>query len=101
MGILTLFQKEFKKIKQKAEKPLDLDVSIFCENVLGYKTKSDAQKIDAMLELDCTLYTLLGKDSTISDKKHVKKMSRVIYRSIKTINKPLGDSFLTHMDRDD
>lgn len=101
MEVRNLFRREFRKIKQKAEGPLGLDVASFCQTVIGYKTKSDAEKIDAMLELDCTLYTMLGCDSTASDKKYVKKMSRLIYRTIKSINKPLGDSLLSHMDKDD
>ena len=96
----TLFNREFDKIKQNSFNVHTLDVSAFCDKVVGYTSKSEKDKLDALLELDSLLYTMLGLDSTASDKKETKKKSRVIYRAIKTFNKSLGDSFLQHMDPD-
>lgn len=95
-----LFLKEFSKIKQDIFNISTLDVDGFCNNVVGYKTKTNEEKTSALLELDTLLYTMLGIDSTLKEKRETKKRSRVIYRAIKSFNKSLGDSFLQHMDPD-
>lgn len=96
----TLFDREYDKIKQVSFDIHSLDVNSFCDKVVGYVTKKEKEKMDALLELDTLLYTRLGKDSTLTDKRETKKKSRIIYRAIKTFNKPVGDSFLQHMDPD-
>lgn len=96
----TLFDREYAKIKQSMFDIYTLDVSKFCDTVNGYTTKSEKDKLDALLELDTLLYTRLGVDSSLKDKRETKKKSRIIYRSIKTFNKSLGDLFLQHMDPD-
>ena len=96
----TLFDREYSKIKQKSFDINELDVASFCDTVAGYTTKKDIEKTDALLELDTLMYTQLGIESSIKDKRETKKKSRVIYRTIKSYNKTLGDSLLQHMDPD-
>ena len=68
-----LFTREYKKIKQKSFDIHTLDVSAFCESIVSYKTKTDTQKLDALLELDTKLYTELGIASSRKDKQETKK----------------------------
>jgi hypothetical protein len=69
------------------------------EKIMNFSSWSDREKIDEMLRIDCNLYANMGKDSTKTDKENVKKMSRNIYRSIKTIDYSMGESFLQAMDK--
>lgn len=96
----TLFEREYNRIKQESFNIHELDVNSFCDRVVGYTTKSNQEKTSALLELDTFLYTRLGIDSTSGEKRETKKKSRIIYRSIRSYNKELGDSFLQHMDPD-
>lgn len=66
------------------------DIKKFME----FKTWTDKQKIDELLRIDCSLYAHLGKDSTRNEKDEVKRKSLEIYRTIKTLNKDLGNEFL-------
>lgn len=68
------------------------------EKFLEYKTWTDKKKIDKLLEIDCSLYAHLGIDSTKAEKEEVKRKSIEIYRTIKKIDKDLGDEFLLTMD---
>ena len=69
------------------------------DQILNYKTYTDRRKIDALLELDATMYCNLGIESTKKERLEVKKQSRQIYRAIKTLDKSLGDSLLHFMDK--
>jgi len=69
------------------------------EKILEFKTWTDKDKIDKLLEIDCSLYAHLGIDSTKTEKETVKKQSRVIYKHIKTIDNVMGESFLYAMDK--
>jgi hypothetical protein len=60
---------------------------------------TDKEKIDRLLELDCDLYTNLGTDSTKSEKQEVKRYSRKIYKAIKDISEPIGNSLLQALDK--
>ena len=68
------------------------------ETILGYTSWNDKRKIDTLLEIDCSMYAHLGKDSTRSEREAVKKKSIDIYRKIKTLDRKLGDEFLLTMD---
>ena len=92
-----MFEREDDKIKQETFNINNLDVSGFCETVTGYVSKSEKEKMDALLELDTLLYTRIGIDSSVTEKRETKKKSRIIYRAIKTFNKSVGDLFLQHM----
>ena len=69
------------------------------DKILNYKTYTDRMRIDALLEIDCNNYTNLGSDSTKAEKLEVKKMSRQIYRAIKTVDPVWGEKFLRTMDK--
>lgn len=56
------------------------------DKIVGYKTWSVKRKVDSLLEIDCELYTNLGIDSTASDRKKVKALSKVIYKAISNIS---------------
>lgn len=62
--------------------------------IVGYKTWSDKRKIDALLEIDATMYTNLGIDSTKTDRENTRRDSRFIYRAIKSIDDLLGKELL-------
>ena len=65
---------------------------------MEFKTWTDKQKINKLLEIDCSLYAHLGTDSTKEEKDDVKRKSKIIYRLIKSIDKKLGDELLYTMD---
>jgi hypothetical protein len=67
------------------------------QEFMNYKTWSNKRKIDTLLEIDCSLYAHLGTDSTKAEKEEVKRKSVEIYRTIKKIDKELGDEFLLTM----
>ncbi len=69
------------------------------DKIVGYKTWSDRRKIDALLEMDCIMYTNLGLDSTKEEIKSVKVASRKIYKGVRRIDKTLGDTMVRAMDR--
>ncbi len=69
------------------------------EKILSYKTWSQRKKVDALLEMDCTLYTNLGTDSTKTEVEETKRQSRKIYKAIKQIDWYLGSTLLFAMDR--
>jgi hypothetical protein len=56
-----------------------------------------SKKIDELLRIDCSLYANLGLDSTKAEIEEVRKRSINIYRTIKTLDRKLGDEFLLTM----
>ncbi len=64
------------------------------KKITEYKTYTDKQKVDRLLEIDCSLYAHLGTDSTKHEKNEVKKLSHDIYRLIKSIDDKLGNELL-------
>jgi hypothetical protein len=67
------------------------------KNFMKFKTWTNKDKINTLLEIDCSLYAHLGTDSTKAEKEEVKRKSIEIYRTIKKIDKELGDQFLLTM----
>ena len=63
----------------------------------NYK-KSVIQRVNELLEIDATMYTNLGSDSTKAEKQEVKKNSRIIYRAIKDLDFETGKLLLQHQD---
>ena len=53
------------------------------DKILGFKTWTDRQKVDALLKIDCFMYTELGADSLKKEIEEVHKKSRKIYQAIK------------------
>ena len=56
------------------------------DKILSFKTWTEKQKIDALLKVDCFMYTCLGTDSLKKEREEVQRNSRKIYQAIKTIN---------------
>jgi hypothetical protein len=56
------------------------------DKILSFKTWTEKQKIDALLKMDCFMYTCLGTDSLKKEREEVQRNSRKIYQAIKTIN---------------
>lgn len=69
------------------------------EKIKDFKTWSNLQKIDKLLQIDCKQYTELGIDSTQKEKEEVKKNSMKIYRVIKTIDKEIGGRLISAVDK--
>ena len=63
---------------------MELDQQI--RKIVSYKTWSVKRKTDTLLEMDAEMYTNLGIESTKTEKKNVKAISRKIYRAISLIN---------------
>ena len=68
------------------------------EQIYSYKTISNNEKIDRLLEIDANQYTNCGKDSTKLERQQVKKNSTHIYKTIKKIDEKIGISLLKHQD---
>ena len=49
MKALNLYNREYNKIKQSRFDIHELDVNTFCEKITGFKTKSEKEKMDALL----------------------------------------------------
>jgi len=64
------------------------------EKFMQFTSWTSKQKIDELLRIDCSLYAHLGTDSTKAEKEEVKRRSIEIYRTIKTLDKQLGDELL-------
>jgi len=71
------------------------------KKIQSYKTWSVKRKVDELLMEDAYMYTTLGIDSTVSEKKKVKTMSRKIYRAISVINPLDGYILEAHMNEKD
>ena len=74
-------------------------VSKQIERILNYKTYTPKRKEDALLEMDCHLYTNLGTDSAKEEREQAKKNSIEILTAIQKVNWELGGSLLYAMDR--
>ena len=68
------------------------------DKTYNYKTISNRDKIDRLLEIDSNQYTNLGFDSTKTEKDIVKKNSRYIYKTIKKIDESTGKLLLERQD---
>lgn len=69
--------------------------------IQGYKTWSTKKKVDELLREDAWMYTNLGIDSTATEKKSVKTMSRKIYKAIAAISPLDGYILEAHMNEKD
>ena len=69
--------------------------------IQGYKTWTVKKKVDELLMEDAYMYTNLGTDSTATDKKKVKNMSRKIYKAISLISPLDGYILEAHMNEKD
>ena len=69
--------------------------------IQGYKTWSLKKKVDSLLEIDANMYTNLGKNSSKTEKKEVKAISRKIYKAISLISPLDGYILESHMNEKD
>ena len=69
--------------------------------ITGYKTWSAKRKVDSLLEIDANMYTNLGIDSTITEKRNTKAISRKIYKAIALISPLDGYILEAHMNEKD
>jgi|TARA_R110002012_G_scaffold241071_2_gene415314 hypothetical protein len=69
------------------------------DKIFDYKTISNKEKIDILLEIDVNQYTNCGIDSTKTEIETVKRNSTYIYKIIQKINPEMGKQFLQHQDR--
>jgi len=69
--------------------------------IQGYKTWSIKRKVDELLKEDAFMYTNLGIDSTSTEKKKVKAISRKIYKAISVISPLDGYILEAHMNEKD
>ena len=69
--------------------------------IQSYRTWSIKKKVDELLMEDAYMYTNLGVDSTASEKKKVKSMSRKIYKAISNISPLDGYILEAHMNEKD
>ncbi len=68
------------------------------DKILNYKTYSIRRKIDSLLEMDANIYCNLGIDSTKTERTEAKKLSKQIYRAIKSLDLEQGQKYLYLMD---
>ncbi len=87
----TSFYKQLKKEYGESQEIID--------KIFDYKTISNKEKIDILLEIDVNQYTNCGIDSTKTEIETVKRNSTYIYKIIKKINPEMGKQFLQHQDK--
>tara|TARA_B110000459_G_scaffold192673_1_gene230201 strand:+ start:3921 stop:4172 length:252 start_codon:yes stop_codon:yes gene_type:complete len=66
--------------------------------IAAYKTWPVRKKVDALLKIDATMYTNLGKESSDKERRKVKVMSKKIYKIIMSISSIDGFMLRAHMD---
>lgn len=54
----------------------------------------DKRKIDALLEIACTIMANTGIDSTRSELRTAKAMTKEVYKRVKKVDKLLGEQLL-------
>tara|TARA_R110000803_G_scaffold113476_1_gene181841 strand:+ start:1136 stop:1357 length:222 start_codon:yes stop_codon:yes gene_type:complete len=65
------------------------------DKILSFKTWTEKQKIDALLKIDCSMYTRLGTDSLKKEREEVKRNSKKLYQAIKSVNPEQAKILLT------
>lgn len=74
------------------------DIKQLAEQIATDFQLSIKERTDALLKLDCDMYTNLGIDSLKKDKEEVKKNSKHIYKQIKGIDETSGNMLLACLD---
>lgn len=74
------------------------DIKQLAEQIATDFQLSIKERTDALLRLDCDMYTNLGVDSLKKDKEEVKKNSKHIYKQIKGIDETSGNMLLACLD---
>jgi len=81
--------------RMRRDNKVDIDLQI--KNIIRQRI-CDKCKIDELLELDTSMHTYLGIDSTPEEREEAKENSIKIYKTIKKINVNVGQGFLDLMD---
>ena len=76
----------------------EMEIKNLVNKVVGYKTYSDAEKVDKLLHQLAILWQNTGIDSTKGEIQDVRKKCRIIYRGIKEIDPELGKRLLNTQD---
>lgn len=74
------------------------DIKQLAEQIATDFQLSIKERTDALLKLDCDMYTNLGIDSLKKEKQEVKKNSKHIYKQIKGIDEVSGNMLLDCLD---
>jgi len=69
------------------------------DKIFDYKTISNIEKINRMLEIDAIQYTNCGIETAKTEKDIVKKNSKYIYKVISKLDPEIGRQFLQHQDK--
>ena len=68
------------------------------DKIYNYKTISDREKIDRLLEIDANQYVNCGLETSKTVLQSVKRNSKHIYKTIKKIDEPTGKLLLGLID---
>ena len=60
------------------------------DKIMSYKTYSDEDKIDRLLEINAEIYTNIGTDTNKSEIQQAESDSKYIYRNIQKLDDRLG-----------
>ena len=75
------------------------DIKKKAEEIAIDFAKSIKERTDALLKLDCDLYTNLGIDSSKEEKKEVKEVSKFIYTRVALLDEDSGKVLLEALDK--
>lgn len=75
-----------------------MNITEYARQIAEDYQKSARQRIDKLLELDCSNYMNLGIDSTKEDRAEVKASSKFIYSVIQDIDESEGKLLLKTLD---
>mgnify|MGYP005989110411 CR=1 FL=1 len=75
------------------------DIKKKAEEIAIDFAKSIKERTDALLKLDCDLYTNLGIDSSKEEKKEVKEVSKFIYTRVALLDEDSGKVLLKALDK--
>lgn len=60
------------------------------DKIMSYKTYTDEDKIDRLLEINAKIYTNIGTDTNKSEIQQAESDSKYIYRNIQKLDDRLG-----------
>ncbi len=60
------------------------------DKIMSYKTYTDEDKIDRLLEINAEIYTNIGTDTNKSEIQQAESDSKYIYRNIQKLDDRLG-----------
>ncbi len=102
MGNLVGSNQHGKYINTKEIMNVDFNINLEkLDDMIANITESksdDYDKINALLKIDCTIYTGLGTDSTKEEKEDAKKASKKIMKAISKMDDVLGKSLSVGLD---